>query len=81
MSQSKRVSVYTQPDCPPCQIVKQYLDHHEIDYTVLDVSKDAKARNKMVNEFKSFSTPTVTVDEEIVAGFDLQKLEKLLELS
>lgn len=81
MSQSKRVAVYTQPDCPPCQIVKQYLDHHEIVYTIFDVSKDEKARNKMVNEFKSYSTPTVTVDEEIVAGFDLQKLEKLLELS
>jgi glutaredoxin-like YruB-family protein len=81
MSQSKRVEVYTQPDCPPCQIVKQYLDHHKIDYLVFDVSEDAKARNKMVNEFKSYSTPTVTVDGEIVAGFDLQKLEKLLGLS
>ncbi|USK35445.1 NrdH-redoxin [Bacillus sp. F19] len=81
MSQSKRVEVYTQPDCPPCQIVKQYLDHLEIDYTVFDVSKDSKARDKMVQELKSYSTPTVTVDGEIVAGFDLQKLEKLLGLS
>ncbi|TDL80128.1 glutaredoxin domain-containing protein [Peribacillus frigoritolerans] len=81
MSQSKRVEVYTQPDCPPCQIVKQFLDHHKIEYKVFDVSKDANARSKMINELKSYSTPTVTVDGEIAAGFDLQKLEKLLEIS
>lgn len=81
MSQKKRVDVYTQPDCPPCQIVKQFLDHNHITYTVYDVSKDQQARNKMIEEFKSYSTPTVSVDGEIVAGFDLQKLEKLLNLA
>lgn len=74
----KEVHVYTQPDCPPCQIVKQYLDHHGIQYKVFNVAEDAEARNRMTGQLKSFSTPTVTIDGETVAGFDLQRIEKLL---
>jgi glutaredoxin-like YruB-family protein len=81
MLQKKRVDVYTQPDCSPCQIVKQFLEHNQISYTEYDVSKDDQARNKMIHEFKSYSTPTVSVDGEIAAGFDLQKLKKLLNLA
>lgn len=76
----KEVHVYTQPDCPPCQVVKQYLDHHGIEYKVFNVAEDAEARKRMTGKLNSFSTPTVTVDGETVAGFDLQKLEKLLEI-
>ncbi|MGX1194223.1 glutaredoxin domain-containing protein [Metabacillus sp. SLBN-84] len=76
----KEVNVYTQPECPPCQIVKQFLDHHGIQYKVFNVAEDAEARKRMTEKLKSFSTPTVTVDGETVTGFDLKKLEKLLEI-
>ncbi len=76
----KQVVVYTQPSCPPCQIVKQFLNHYQIEYSEKDVSIDSKARDILVNELSSTSTPTVTVDDNIVIGFDLQKLEELLEI-
>ncbi|WP_110111728.1 glutaredoxin domain-containing protein [Bacillus sp. CGMCC 1.16541] len=76
----KTVEVYTQPSCPPCQVVKQFLNHYKIQFVEFDVSKDQTARDRMINEFQSYSTPTVRVDNELVKGFDLKQLEALLEL-
>ncbi|PMC35115.1 NrdH-redoxin [Bacillus sp. UMB0899] len=76
----KKVIVYTQPSCPPCQVVKKFLDHYHITYIEKDVSADTDARKVLVEDLKSTSTPTVTVDEHVVPGFDLKKLEELLGL-
>ncbi|WP_243385382.1 glutaredoxin domain-containing protein [Bacillus kexueae] len=76
----QNVEVYTQPDCPPCKVVKQYLDHHNISYEEFDVSTDMDARNRMINEFEAYSTPTIRVGEELVIGFDLKKLASLLSI-
>ncbi|MDQ0229534.1 glutaredoxin family protein [Metabacillus malikii] len=75
---SKKVIVYTQPSCPPCKIVKQFLDHHNVEYIEKDISVDNNARNTLINELSSTSTPTITVDEHVITGFDLQRLENLL---
>jgi glutaredoxin 3 len=77
----RKVAVYTQPDCPPCKVVKEFLRHHQIEFEEFDVSKDKAARNRLINVYQSYSTPTVVVNDEVVAGFDLSALEKLLELS
>ncbi|MED4532879.1 glutaredoxin domain-containing protein [Metabacillus fastidiosus] len=77
---NKKIIVYTQPECPPCQIVKQFLQHHNFSFEEIDITKNEEARLTLINEFKATSTPTVTVDNEIVIGFDLQKLEHLLNI-
>ncbi|WP_188388732.1 glutaredoxin domain-containing protein [Priestia taiwanensis] len=73
-----KVELYTQPECPPCTIVKQFLQHHGVSYEEFDVKKDTIARNRMVHEYDSFSTPTVVVDSIVVAGFNIEKLQELL---
>ncbi|WP_078381085.1 glutaredoxin domain-containing protein [Sutcliffiella halmapala] len=75
-----KITVYTQPDCPPCQVVKQFLTHHGIPFEQIDISQDHHAREYLVYELQSFSTPTVTVDEHIVKGFDLQTLQQILQI-
>ncbi|MBA2870617.1 glutaredoxin-like YruB-family protein [Anoxybacillus calidus] len=76
----KKVTVYTQPDCPPCKVVKEFLRHHQIDFEEFDVSKDKAARNRLINVYRSYSTPTIVVGDEVVTGFDLPALEKILGL-
>jgi glutaredoxin-like YruB-family protein len=76
----KVVTVYTQPSCPPCKVVKMFLDHHNISYVEKDISADEKARDILVYELESTSTPTITVDDQVITGFDLQRLEELLGL-
>ncbi len=35
----KKIEVYTQPDCPPCVIVKEFLKHNNVAYEEFDVKK------------------------------------------
>lgn len=74
----KKIEVYTQPDCPPCTIVKEFLKHNNVVYEEFDIKKDAAARNRLLYDYESYSTPTVVIDEEVVAGFQIEKLKQLL---
>ena len=74
----KKIEVYTQPDCPPCTIVKEFLKHNNVVYEEFDIKKDAAARNRLLYDYESYSTPTVVIDEEVVAGFQIEKLQQLL---
>ncbi|MCP8970882.1 glutaredoxin domain-containing protein [Ectobacillus ponti] len=74
----KKVEVYTQPDCPPCSIVKQMLQHYSVAFTEYNIQEDFKARDRLVYDYNAYSTPTVVVDGVAVVGFDPEKLQELL---
>ena len=76
---NEKIEVYTQPDCPPCVIVKEFLKHNNVVYEEFDV-KDAAARNRLLYDYDSYSTPTVVIDGEVVAGFQIEKLQQLLNI-
>ncbi|PGD16455.1 glutaredoxin family protein [Bacillus toyonensis] len=76
----KKIEVYTQPDCPPCVIVKEFLKHNNVSYEEFDVKKDAAARDRLLYDYDSYSTPTVVIDGEMVAGFQIEKLQQLLNI-
>lgn len=80
MMTADKVTLYTQPNCPPCQWVKGYLSDHDVEYTIKDVSEDEAARNELIHQYKSMSTPTVVIGNEVITGFEIAKLEKLLNL-
>jgi hypothetical protein len=42
------------------------------------VRADQKAVFELVRTYRSQSTPTIVVDEEVVIGFDRKRLDKLL---
>ncbi|WP_044337571.1 glutaredoxin domain-containing protein [Rossellomorea aquimaris] len=74
----KIVTLYTQPECPPCEVVKMFLKEHNVDYKEIDIKQDEQARNYLVKELKSYSTPTITVDSEVISGFNLEALSAAL---
>ncbi|MFS8186657.1 glutaredoxin domain-containing protein [Rossellomorea marisflavi] len=81
MIRVKTVTLYTQPECPPCEIVKRYLKEQEIPYIEVNVKEQPNARSYMVNVLKSYSTPTVTVDDQVIKGFQMEELAQALDLS
>ena len=45
---------------------------------VRDVSSDNSAVRELVVTYKSRSTPTIVVGDQVMIGFDPERLEKLL---
>jgi glutaredoxin-like YruB-family protein len=74
----KKVVVYSQPGCPPCDWAKTYLTERGVPFTVRDVSSDFSAQRELVGKYKSRSTPTIVVGDEVMVGFDPDRLEKML---
>ncbi|KMY53465.1 hypothetical protein AC623_05270 [Bacillus sp. FJAT-27231] len=73
------VILYTQPECPPCQIVKLFLNDRGVRYEEKNIAEDESAKQEWRNKWNASSTPTTVVQNEAVRGFDLDALTKLLE--
>ncbi len=73
----KRVLLYSQPGCPPCFAAKQFLKARDVAFEYKDVQADPAALRELVR-LKSRTTPTIVVGEEVMIGFDPQRLEQML---
>jgi len=74
----KEIIVYTQNECPPCQIVKMFLAEYGFSYSEKNIDLDSQSKRDLTEIYGSYSTPTIIIDEEIIAGFDLEKLKRAL---
>jgi len=57
------------------------LAEHGITHQEIDVSKDGRARYRVKRLTGRTRTPVFLVGEEVVAGFDRARLERLLGLA
>jgi len=46
---------------------------------VRDVTSDFSAVRELVEKYQSRSTPTIVVGDEVMIGFDPQRLEQILQ--
>ncbi len=74
----KKVVVYTSNTCGYCHMVKDYLNEKKISFEEKNVSTDASARKELMSQ-GFMGVPVIYVGEEIVQGFDKNKLDALLK--
>ena len=73
----RKVVIFTQPDCPPCFVLKAFLEGMGVDYEERDVTRDQSAVEEL-HSYGSHSTPTVVVGEQVLIGFNPTQLDKIL---
>jgi len=74
-----RLRVYTLPQCPWCSRLKDFLKQHGISFEEVDVS-DRKAAEEMIRKSGQTGVPVTEVNDEIIVGFDEERLRKVLNL-
>lgn len=72
------IKIYTTPTCGYCHQAKRFLDERGVRYTEYDVSRDRQAAEEMVAKTGQMGVPVITVDGEVIVGFDRPRLEQLL---
>ena len=65
----KDVLVYTTDPCSFCSRVKQLLDARGVEYTEINLARDAAGRTELVQKTGMMSFPQVIIGGELVGGF------------
>ncbi len=74
----KKVVVYSTPTCPYCKRAKEYLSRKGIAYTDINVAADKDKAKEMIQKSGQMGVPVITIDGEVVLGFNQAMLDKLL---
>lgn len=73
-----KVVLFTQPDCPPCQVVKLFLTERGVLFEDRDITLDPTAARDLTEKYSSHSTPTLVIGEEVMIGFSPERLDEIL---
>ncbi|MBI1975733.1 MAG: glutathione S-transferase N-terminal domain-containing protein [Candidatus Vogelbacteria bacterium] len=77
----KKVHIYTTPTCMYCKMAKEFFQEHNVRYEEHDVTTDEAARNSMIEKTGQMGVPVIEIDNEVVIGYDKDKLAGLLDLN
>jgi len=72
-----RVTVYSTQNCPYCRMAKAFLEKQNVPYESLDVGNDTVAAQKMIELSGQRGVPVIMVDDEVIVGFDSERLNEL----
>jgi alkyl hydroperoxide reductase subunit F len=72
-----KVTVYSTQNCPYCRMAKAFLEKHGVPYESIDVGADTEAAKKMIDLSGQRGVPVIMVDDEVVVGFDSDRLNEL----
>lgn len=74
----KKVVVYSTPTCPYCKRAKDCLSRKGIPFVDHNVAQDRDAAKEMIQKSGQMGVPVITIDGEIVVGFNQILLDRLL---
>jgi glutaredoxin-like YruB-family protein len=74
----KKVIIYSTPTCSYCKRAKDYLSGKGIEYVDYNVAVDRDKAQEMIKKSGQMGVPVITIDGEIVVGFNQKRLDSLL---
>jgi glutaredoxin-like YruB-family protein len=74
----KKVVIYSTPTCHYCHLAKDFFNSHQISFTEYNVASDLEKRKEMMSKTGQMGVPVILIDDEVIIGFDAQKIAKSL---
>jgi glutaredoxin 3 len=74
----KTVSIYSTPTCVYCNAAKDYFKANNVAYTEFNVASDLERRKEMIDKTGQMGVPVIMIGDEVVVGFDQDKVAELL---
>lgn len=73
----KNIIVYTSNTCSYCVAAKEYLKSNNLKYEEKNVNENPAYRKELM-AMKIMSVPVIKIDNEVIVGFDQNKIQELL---
>ena len=77
----KKVTVYSTPTCHFCNMAKDYFNANGVSYESFDVSVDPEKRREMMDISGQLGVPVITIDNDVIIGFNKPKLAEILGIN
>ena len=74
----KNVTIYSTPSCHFCKMAKEFFKENNVAYTEHDVASDMDKRKEMVEKSGQLGVPVILIENDLIVGFDKQKISSLL---
>lgn len=74
----KPVAIYTTETCSYCKLAKEFFQKNNVQYQEYNVGTDLEKRQEMIEKSGQMGVPVITIDGEVVVGFNKPRLEELL---
>src|SRR5436190_24240205 len=71
------IDIYIDPECPYCRRLKSFLLRKRVPFHEHDVNRDMSAR-QLLESVDAQGVPVICVNNQIIMGFDEDRLNKLL---
>lgn len=82
---NKKITVFTSPNCPYCDQLKNYLKEKKISFSEVDLAKKPEMAEELVKKTNQMGVPAMIIrqgsKEEIIVGFDRDRIENKLRPS
>jgi len=75
-----KVIMFTTPTCSFCNNAKRYFREKNIRFTEVDVARDPKAAEDMLKRTGQRGVPVILINNRPVVGFDIPKINLLLNI-
>lgn len=73
-----KARVFSQPTCPACNDMKDYLKNKGVEFEDMDITTSKEAMNELIKVHKVRVTPLLVVGDKKLIGFDPVAIDKLL---
>jgi len=75
---TKKVTVYSSPNCSYCGILKKHLEVHGIGYQEINIASNHDAEQAMIKKSGKQGVPQTDINGQMVLGFDKARINSLL---
>ena len=72
------VTIYSTPTCHFCHAAKDFFTENKVAFTDHNVASDLARRQEMIQKSGQMGVPVISIDDNIVVGFDEERLKELL---
>lgn len=78
---NKKIEIYSTDTCHFCNLAKEWFKEKGLDYTNYNVGTDLDRRKEMVEMTGQLGVPVIKIEDDVVIGFNPNKLSEILSLT
>lgn len=75
-----KIVLYSTHSCPYCILAKDFLKENNIKFEEIYVDDDPEKAREMVKKSGQLGVPQVEINNQMIIGFDKEKLKQLLKI-